>query len=116
MPSVQGRTQAEAVSAVRTAALDPTVSETFSEKVPKGVVISADPIPGSNVGRGSDVALVVSRGPERYEVPPVVGMTLAEATTRIEEVNLTVGDVREVFHESVPDGQVITAKPGPGRA
>ena len=114
VPSVQGRTQAEAVSAVRTAALDPTVSETFSEKVPKGVVISADPIPGSNVGRGSDVALVVSKGPERYAVPKVVGMTLAEARERIQEVNLKVGKVTKAFNEKVPEGQVVTAKPGPG--
>jgi len=114
VPSVQGRTQAEAVNAVRTAALDPTVTETFSEKVPKGVVISADPIPGSNVGRGSDVALVVSKGPERYAVPKVVGMTLAEARERIQEVNLKVGKVTKSFNEKVPEGQVVTAKPGPG--
>ena len=114
VPSVQGRTQAEAVNAVRTAALDPTVTETFSEKVPKGIVISADPIPGSNVGRGSDVALVVSKGPERYAVPKVVGMTLAEARERIQEVNLKVGKVTKAFNEKVPEGQVVTAKPGPG--
>ena len=115
-PSVQGRTQAEAVSAVRNAALDPTVSETFSEKVPKGVVISADPGPGSNVGRGSDVALVVSKGPERHAVPPVVGMTLAEASERIREVNLKVGKVTKAYNEKVPEGQVVAAKPGPRRA
>ena len=115
VPSVQGRTQAEAVSAVRTASLDPTVTEAFSEKVPKGVVISASPGPGSTVGRGSDVALVVSKGPERYEVPPVVGMTVAEATARIQEVNLKVGKVTKAYDEKVPEGQVVSRQAGPGR-
>ena len=64
--------------------------------------------------RGTDVALVVSKGPERYAVPPVVGMTLAEASARIEEVNLKVGKVTEAFNEKVPEGQVVSAKPGPG--
>ncbi|HET7820606.1 MAG TPA: Stk1 family PASTA domain-containing Ser/Thr kinase [Ornithinibacter sp.] len=114
VPSVQGRTQSEAVTAVRTASLDPRVSEAFSEKVPPGVVISASPVPGSTVGRGSDVALVVSKGPERYEVPPVVGMTVAEATARIQEVNLKVGKVSKAYDEKVPEGQVVSAKPGPG--
>jgi eukaryotic-like serine/threonine-protein kinase len=114
VPSVQGRTQSEAVTAVRTASLDPKVSEAFSEKVPPGVVISASPVPGSTVGRGSDVALVVSKGPERYEVPPVVGMTVAEATARIQEVNLKVGKVSKAYDEKVPEGQVVSAKPGPG--
>lgn len=114
VPSVQGRDQSQAVSAVREASLDPRVSEAFDEKVPKGVVISVDPGPGTTVRRGTDVALVVSKGPERYEVPPVVGMTLAEATARIKEVNLKVGKVTKAFDEKVPDGQVVSAKPGPG--
>ena len=114
VPSVQGRSQAEAVTAVRTASLDPRVSDAFSEKVPKGVVISAAPGPGTTVRRGTDVALVVSKGPERYEVPPVVGMTVAEATARIQEANLKVGKVSKAYDEKVPEGQVVSAKPGPG--
>ena len=115
MPSVQGRTQSEAVSAVRTAALDPKVTEAFSEKVPRAWSSRPTPPPGTTVRRGSDVALVVSKGPERYAVPPVVGMTLAEATARIEEVNLEVGKVSKAFDEKVPEGQVVSAKPGAGR-
>ena len=114
VPSVQGRTQAQAVSAVHEAALDAKVSQAFSETVPAGVVVSADPGPGDTLRRGATVALVVSKGPERYAVPPVVGMTLAEATTRIQSVNLKVGKVSKAYDEKVPEGQVVTAKPGPG--
>ena len=104
VPSVQGRTQAEAVSAVRKAALDPKVTEAFSEKVPTGVVISTDP------GAGTDRAPRYRRRPRGVEGSravcraPVVGMTLAEATARIEEVNLGVGKVTKAFDEKVPGG------------
>ena len=114
VPSVVGRTQAQAVTAVRTASLDPKVTEAFDEKVPKGEVVRADPAPGTSVPRGSDVVLVVSKGPERYAVPSVVGMTLAEATARIEGVALEVGKVTKAFSEKVPEGQVISANPKPG--
>ncbi|HSO66140.1 MAG TPA: Stk1 family PASTA domain-containing Ser/Thr kinase [Ornithinibacter sp.] len=114
VPSVQGRAQAEAVAAVRTASLDPKVTEAFDETVPTGTVVSVAPGPGTEVRRGTDVALVVSKGPERYAVPPVVGMTVAEATARIEGVNLKVGKVTEAFDEKTPDGQVVSATPGPG--
>jgi eukaryotic-like serine/threonine-protein kinase len=114
VPSVQGHAQPEAVAAVRTASLDPRVTEAFDEKVPKGTVVAVRPGPGTDVRRGTDVALVVSKGPERYAVPAVVGMTVAEATARIEGVRLEVGKVAEAFSEKVPDGQVISAKPGPG--
>ena len=86
-----------------------------TRRSPKGVVISVDPGPGTNRAPWRPTSsLVVSKGPERYAVPPIVGMTLAEATARIEAVNLTVGKVSKAFDEKVPDGQVVSAKPGPG--
>jgi serine/threonine-protein kinase len=90
------------------------VDEAFDEKVAKGLVISAEPQPGSTLRRGSDVALVVSRGPERYAVPPVVGMTLAEATARITAGRLKVGKVSKEFSERVPEGQVLSTTPRSG--
>ncbi len=114
VPAVQGRTQAEAVSAVRQASLDANVSQAFSETVPTGVVVSADPGPGRTVRRGEAVELVVSKGPERYDVPSVVGMTLAEATARLKSGRLKVGKVTKAYDEKVPEGQVVTAKPAPG--
>jgi beta-lactam-binding protein with PASTA domain len=54
---------------VQEAGLDPTFgAEAFSETVPEGAVISADPDGGERAIRGSDVELVVSKGPERFIV------------------------------------------------
>ncbi len=114
VPSVVGSTEEEAVEAVRAASLEPSVSRAFDEKVPTGTVVSVQPGAGETTQRGAQVAVVVSKGPERYAVPPVVGMTLAEARARIGEVNLAVGKVTEAFNEKVPEGQVVSAKPGPG--
>ena len=75
-----------------------------------------DPDAGSEVRKGSGVVLVVSKGPERYEVPEVVGSTVAEATTRLEEANLARGKVTEKYDEKVPEGQVISSKPQAGSA
>ena len=69
---------------------------------------------GTNLRRGTDVVLVVSKGPERYAVPPLVGMTLAEATARIEAANLEVGKVSKAFNEKVPEGR--SSRPSPSRA
>ncbi len=114
VPAVDGRPQGQAVSALDAASLDAKVVEAFSEDVPRGEVISAVPGQGAEVRKGSDVTLTVSRGPERYEVPAVVGMSRAEAERQIEGVNLKVGKVGSAFSEKVPEGQVVSAKPGPG--
>ena len=109
-----GGPQGQAVSALDAASLDARVVEAFSEDVPRGEVISAAPGAGAEVRKGSDVTLTVSKGPERYEVPAVVGMSRAEAERQIEGVNLKVGKVGSAFSEKVPEGQVVSAKPGPG--
>ncbi len=116
VPAVTGQPREAAVAALEQAGLDGEVREVFSEDVERGVVVSVDPDAGSEVRKGSGVVLVVSRGPERYEVPDVVGSTVAEATARLEEANLARGKVSEKYDEKVPEGQVISSKPKVGSA
>ena len=51
-------------------------------------MIRQDITPGREVDRDSVVTVVVSKGPDRREVPNVIGMTISEATDRLEEVGL----------------------------
>jgi serine/threonine-protein kinase len=114
VPAVQGQPRDKAVAALEAAGLDATVQEAFSETVRTGTVISSDPTAGASARRGSDVTLVVSKGPERYAVPDVVGSTVAEATRRLTEASLARGKVTEKFDERVPDGQVVSTSPKVG--
>jgi len=114
VPAVVGKPVVAAESALRVAHLDATRREGFSETVAKGVVISSSPKATEEVRRGTAVTLVVSKGPERYAVPTLVGSSQAEATDRITGANLVVGEVTEKFDEKVPDGQVIASDPKAG--
>jgi serine/threonine-protein kinase len=87
------------------------VARSFDETVTAGVVIASDPPAGREVGRGSTVTVTVSQGPERYDVPPLVGHTQAEAQQRVIAARLTVGAVSKAFSETVPQGQVISTSP-----
>ena len=69
VPSVQGRGQAQALSAVHQAALDATVTQAFSETVPRGGRLGR-PRPGSTLRRGADVALWCPRGPSGMPCRP----------------------------------------------
>src|SRR5690606_4730543 len=51
---------------------------------------------------------------ERYAVPPVVGRTLDQATPMIEDANLTLAEPQLVYHETIPEGQVISVSPEEG--
>jgi beta-lactam-binding protein with PASTA domain len=86
----------------------------FSETVAAGSVISTDPAPGTDILREGTVVATVSRGPERYEVPVLRGLTLEEAEAALEKRNLVVGDVAERFHERVAEGAVLRSDPATG--
>ncbi len=60
----------------------------FSDTVPEGAVISQDPSPDLQVDRDSAVVVVVSKGPDLRAVPDLEGLSIAEATRRLEEVGL----------------------------
>jgi beta-lactam-binding protein with PASTA domain/tRNA A-37 threonylcarbamoyl transferase component Bud32 len=90
------------------------VDRAFDEKVRSGVVMTSDPGAGAELGRGSTVRLTVSRGPERYTVPDLVGSSRAEAGRQLTARRLQVGDVTGRYDESVPAGQVISMDPGAG--
>jgi beta-lactam-binding protein with PASTA domain/tRNA A-37 threonylcarbamoyl transferase component Bud32 len=114
VPRVAGSTTIVAERALTQAHLDALVVSSFDETVKPGVVIATDPPAERDVHRGTTVTLTVSKGPERYRVPKVVGRTQAEAEQRLTDARLTLGKVGQAFSETVPQGQVISTSPAEG--
>lgn len=80
---------------------------------PKGVVLEQDPRAGLRAEEGTTVTLVVSTGQQIVAVPPVVGLTQADARTAIEAAGFEVGEVVE-RPSSNPPGQVLESTPATG--
>jgi serine/threonine-protein kinase len=114
-PGVINLGVAAATDKAEAAGLDLEVSERqFSETVQAGSVISTDPAAGDRIVEGGTIEAVVSRGPERYDVPKLRGKELDAAEGILEERNLVLGEVTRVFHESVEKGVVLSSAPGAG--
>lgn len=112
VPRVTGLTAQAAQSQLEEEGLDVEFGdEQYSEIVKAGEVISSDPEQGAEVRSGSTVTLVVSKGPERYDVPDVVGQKVADAKKEIKDTNLAVGEITRKFSDTVEQGLVISAKP-----
>lgn len=111
-PDVIAMTQPEAEQVLSRAGLTLEVrEESFSEEVPAGRILGSDPSPGDGVREQGTVGVVLSRGPERYPVPDVTGMSPAEATEAITEARLTPGTSVQVFDDQITAGQVVGTEP-----
>jgi len=114
VPDVVGSSEAAASTAITDANLTVgTVDYQYSATVAAGLVISQNPVGGTEVAEGSGVNLTVSLGPSSI-VPDVVGSTEAAASTAITDANLTVGTVTYEYSTTVAEGLVISQNPAGG--
>ncbi|KRF36256.1 Stk1 family PASTA domain-containing Ser/Thr kinase [Nocardioides sp. Soil805] len=114
-PGVLGVDATTATAELAKAGLDAEEGDPrYSETVAAGLVLGTDPDPGDRVLDGGTVTLVVSLGPERYEVPALAGMTEDQAQDALEQGNLAFGESTEKFSDTVPAGQVLRTSPPAG--
>ncbi len=112
VPSTVGASQTEV-----SAALDPLgltsmiVEKQFSEEIPEGRIIQSIPEAGGRIDQGGTVKLVVSKGPERFTIPNLAGLTPIAATNLIGKLPLTIQPLAEEFNSTVPKGYVIDSNP-----
>ena len=88
----------------------------YSDEVEENHVISHTPMKDVPLTPGSEVQLVVSKGPEKkpFAMPDLVGMTEELAQSTIDTYNLGHGRVEKVSDETVPAGKVISQYPVEG--
>jgi eukaryotic-like serine/threonine-protein kinase len=108
-PSLLNVTAAEAAAKAQVEGLTTVqTSEQFSEVVAAGLVVETDPGPGERILRDGEIELVISKGPERYEVPSLAGKTRAQAEEALAAAQIPVGAVTEEYHDEVAADLVIT--------
>lgn len=64
--------------------------EEYSDSVPKGIIMAQSVAAKSQVNAGTKIVLTVSKGPEQFELPPVIGMDYDDAKELLKERNFTV--------------------------
>jgi eukaryotic-like serine/threonine-protein kinase len=80
---------------------------------PVGQVIGQSPEAGTKVDKGSTVALQVSSGPGRVDVPLVTGLKLSTAAKALTRRGLLLSSTTQ-HSPSVPKGEVISSSPVDG--
>ena len=115
VPSTVGASQSEVSAALEPLGLTSLIVEKqFSEDIAEGRVIQSLPEAGGRVDAGGTVKLIVSKGPERFTLPLVVGLTPEAATNLIAKMPLDLKPLSEEFSTTVPKGYVIDSNPPSG--
>ena len=115
-PNVVNLDRAAAVTKLQGAGLKVRTPDTtaFSETVHKGFVLGTDPRAGADVVKNGAVTLTVSLGPERYDVPALAKLSVADATAALNAVHLTLGAQTPAYSSSIGTGLIISSTPTAG--
>ena len=87
-----------------------TTSEVFSNKIPKGFVISTDPEAGAKVKRDSVINIVVSKGVETIALASYVGKSGEQALNELTDAGFNV-ESTYAFDETALTGSVVSQSP-----
>ncbi len=87
-----------------------TTKELFSNKIPKGFVISSDPQAGAQVKRGSAVNLILSKGVELVSLASYVGKSGEQGLNELTEAGFEV-ESSYAFDEKILAGAVVSQTP-----
>jgi len=108
VPHLAGLAEAEALNQISGFDWDTVVTREASDTVPAGIVIRTQPDGATSLQEKKPFQLVVSTGPAPRPLPDLVGLTLEEATSRLEQLGLVLQQADPVFDETVPLGIVIS--------
>lgn len=117
IPNVIGMTEEEAADELEQAGLEYTLgTPVLSDEYDAGEVVSTNPEVGREVKEGYTVELILSRGSntETVSVPNVVGRSLSDARSRLEDYDLTVGEITYDDDSEEAEGTVLSQDPGSG--
>lgn len=111
VPQLIGLTEQEARNVLIDRELNVNVVQEFSDDVDAGLVLFASPESGSRVSKSTEIQLTISKGPELFEIPDVIGQSWAAAQTSLTDLGFKPTLVAEEFHPEFAAGSIIEIDP-----
>lgn len=116
VPDLKGRSKKQGEDILRSLSLSLYVARSeYDNDMPRGYILSQEPVPGEKVREGRRVVVVVSLGAKMQPVPPLAGLSLRQARIMLRREGLTVGRVARVMSSGDVGERVMASFPAEGR-
>ena len=112
IPDVHGQAAADALNTLEGLGFNVQQRQDFSATVSAGFVIGTRPSAGAMRPKGSTIIMIVSKGPQTFPMPNVVGMTKEAAVAQLQALGLVVNVV--VVPNNNPRDTVVYQVPAQG--
>ncbi|MBW2604330.1 MAG: PASTA domain-containing protein [Deltaproteobacteria bacterium] len=86
----------------------------YSTETPKNNVIFQEPEPGSEIKKGRDVRIIISKGPKSILMPNLEKLPVQQARIILEENSLCQGQVSRTYSNRIKKNSIIAQVPSAG--
>lgn len=115
VPQLTGMTEQAARIALANAGFELGTINRQNSDNPRGMVFMSDPPPGAQVQLPAAVNLVISEGPAIIIAPDLIGRTLPEARSLLEQIGLRLGNVSRDTNSFQVENTVLRQVPAGGQ-
>jgi|UniRef100_A0A7V3RHH7 serine/threonine-protein kinase len=88
--------------------------EEESEKFAENQICRQNPLPGSVVRSKSSITVFISKGASNVIVPELKGLGLSEATIKLNDLGLRIGDIKTEENSTIEKDKIISTLPVAG--
>ncbi len=86
----------------------------YSADVPENNVIFQEPEPGSEIKKGRDVRIIISKGAKSILMPNLKGLSVRQSRIILEENSLRRGEISSTYSNNIKKDEVIAQVPSQG--
>jgi serine/threonine-protein kinase len=88
--------------------------EEHHSEIEEGYIVKQDVEPGGEIPVGTEVRVIVSKGPEVYSMPSFEGQMLKDAKLTLNNLGIKIKKIMRVHSDTVGKGRIIAQRPLPG--
>ena len=86
----------------------------YTGDIPKNHVVFQDPQPGSEIKKGRDVRIILSKGPKTFAMPHLLGLSIQQANIILDKNDMCQGELSRTYHRQMEKDFVLAQVPASG--
>jgi serine/threonine-protein kinase len=86
----------------------------YTTDIPKNHVVFQEPQPGSEIKKGRDVKIIISKGPKTISMPNLIALSIQQANIILEENGMCQGELSRTYHTELEKDGIIAQVPAAG--
>jgi serine/threonine-protein kinase len=86
----------------------------YTGDIPKNHVVFQDPQPGSEIKKGRDVRIILSKGPKTFTMPHLRGLSIQQANIILDENDMCRGELSRTNYRQMEKDLVLAQVPASG--